>query len=85
VNNAYFMMGRRGFGRHVEEHGYRALALKGGYMAWLRAAYPVQRKEATAALPAKALCPACGQPLATHAREAGEQHARQRQAPREFP
>jgi hypothetical protein len=53
----------------LEKHGYRAYALKGGYMAWLRAGYPVARKEATAALPAAALCPECGQPAEAHAGE----------------
>jgi 3-mercaptopyruvate sulfurtransferase SseA len=56
----------------LEKHGYRAYALQGGYMAWLRAGYPVERKEATAALPAAALCPECDQPLATHASETDE-------------
>jgi len=51
----------------LEKKGYRAFALTGGYMAWYRAGYPIERKEATAALPAEALCPECGEPLATHA------------------
>ena len=42
-------------------------ALRGGYMAWYRAGYPIERKEATAALPLDALCPDCGQPMETHA------------------
>jgi hypothetical protein len=50
----------------LEKKGYRAFALIGGYMAWYRAGYPIKRKEATAALPAEALCPECGEPLATH-------------------
>ncbi len=53
----------------LEKHGYSAYALKGGYMAWLRAGYPVARKEATAALPAAALCPECSQPAEAHAGE----------------
>lgn len=36
-------------------------------MAWYRAGYPVERKEATAALPVEALCPECGEPVETHA------------------
>ena len=51
----------------LENQGYRALALIGGYMAWYKAGYPIERKEATAALPLEALCPDCGEPLATHA------------------
>ncbi len=35
-------------------------------MAWYRAGYPIERKEATAALPVEALCPECGEPIATH-------------------
>jgi 3-mercaptopyruvate sulfurtransferase SseA len=53
----------------LEKQGQRAFALKGGYMAWLRAGYPVERKTATAALPARALCPECDQPTETHAGE----------------
>jgi hypothetical protein len=49
------------------KQGYHAFALGGGYMAWYKAGYPIARKEATAALPAAALCPDCGQPIETHA------------------
>ena len=57
----------------LEKQGYRAYALKGGYMAWLRAGYPVERKVATAALPAAALCPECNQPGEAHAAESDAQ------------
>jgi hypothetical protein len=50
----------------LEKQGYRAFALRGGYMAWYRAGYPIERKEATAALPVEALCPDCGEPMETH-------------------
>ena len=48
------------------KQGYRAFALVGGYMAWYKAGYPIEWKEATAALPLEALCPECGQPAKTH-------------------
>ena len=50
----------------LERQGYRAFALRGGYMAWYKAGYPIERKQATAALPLEALCPECGEPLARH-------------------
>jgi hypothetical protein len=56
--------------RFLEKHGYRAFALVGGYLAWYRAGYPIDRKEATAALPAQALCPECGLPAEAHAADA---------------
>lgn len=52
--------------RFLEMRGYRAFALVGGYLAWHRAGYPIVRKEATAALPAQALCPECGLPAEAH-------------------
>ena len=57
----------------LEKHGYRAFALKGGYMAWLRAGYPIERKQATAAMPASALCPDCNEPVEAHVAEAGDE------------
>jgi hypothetical protein len=30
------------------KQGYRAFALRGGYLAWFKAGYPIERKEATA-------------------------------------
>ena len=53
----------------LEGKGFRAFALMGGYMAWYRAGYPIQRKEATAAMPLKMMCPECGQPIETHVSE----------------
>jgi hypothetical protein len=50
----------------LEKQGYRAFALKCGYMAWYKAGYPIERKEATAALPVEALCLDCGEPLESH-------------------
>ena len=35
-------------------------------MAWYKAGNPIERKEATAALPVEALCPECGEPMETH-------------------
>jgi hypothetical protein len=55
--------------RFLEKRGYRAFALVGGYMAWYRAGYPIVGKEATAALPAQALCPECGLPAEAHPSE----------------
>jgi hypothetical protein len=52
--------------RFLEKQGYLAFALVGGYLAWHRAGYPIVRKEATAALPAEALCPECGLPAESH-------------------
>ena len=48
------------------KQGYRAFALRGGYMAWYKAGHPIERKEATAAIPLEAVCPECGQPAETH-------------------
>ena len=50
----------------LQKQGYRAFALIGGYMAWYNAGYPIQRKEATAAVPLQRLCPDCGEPIETH-------------------
>ena len=50
----------------LEKQGYRAFALKGGYMAWYKAGYPIERKDATVALPMEAFCPECGEPNETH-------------------
>jgi hypothetical protein len=50
----------------LEKKGYRAFALKGGYMAWYRAGYPTERKGSSGAVPLKAMCPECGEPLETH-------------------
>ena len=50
----------------LEKQGYRAFALKGGYMAWYTAGYPIERKESTAALPVEALCRDCGEPIKAH-------------------
>lgn len=50
----------------LEKQGYRAFALVGGYLAWYKAGHPIERKEATAALPVEALCPDCGEPMETH-------------------
>jgi hypothetical protein len=46
--------------------GYRAYALRGGYMAWYQAGYPIERKTATAAMPLKRMCPECGSPVEEH-------------------
>lgn len=46
--------------------GYSAFALRGGYMAWYKASYPIERKQATAALPLEAVCPECGEPMERH-------------------
>ena len=35
-------------------------------MAWYRAGYPIESKEAPAALPLEVLCPECGAPLEMH-------------------
>ena len=51
----------------LEKQGYRAFALEGGYLAWYKAGYPIERKEATAALPWEMVCPDCGEPLKDHA------------------
>jgi hypothetical protein len=59
----------------LEKQGYRAFALIGGYMAWYRARYPIERKVATEALPVEALCPECGEPLRTHASHEDEDSA----------
>jgi len=50
----------------LEKKGLRAFALKGGYMAWLKAGYPVERKVATKAMPLQMACPECGKPLEDH-------------------
>lgn len=50
----------------LEKQGYRVFALEGGYMAGHKAGYPIERKEAIAALPVEALCPECGEPTETH-------------------
>ena len=50
----------------LNKQGFNAYALTGGYMGWYKAGYPIERKQATAALPLKALCPDCGEPLETH-------------------
>lgn len=50
----------------LEKRGYRVFALVGGFVAWYRAGYPIVRKQATAALPAQALCPECGLPAEAH-------------------
>ena len=50
----------------LEKQGYRAFALITGYMAWYKAGYPIERKEATAALHVESLCPECGEPVETH-------------------
>ena len=51
----------------LEKQGYRAFALVGGYLAWYKAGYPIERKEATAALSSEMLCPDCGEPVKDHA------------------
>ena len=51
----------------LKNQGFRAFALKGGYMAWLKAGYPIDRKVATAAMSLKMICPECGEPLEKHA------------------
>jgi hypothetical protein len=50
----------------LEKQGFQAFALKGGYMAWLKAGYPIDRKEATKAMPLERICPECGGPLENH-------------------
>lgn len=50
----------------LAKKGYSAFALKGGYMAWYKAGYPIERKQATAALPLEAVCPECGESMETH-------------------
>jgi hypothetical protein len=51
----------------LEKQGFRAFALKGGYLAWLKAGYPIDSKVATRAMPLKMICPECGAPLESHA------------------
>lgn len=51
---------------YLEKQGLRAYALRGGYMAWYKAGYPIQRKQATAAVPLERICPDCGEPLESH-------------------
>jgi hypothetical protein len=38
-------------------------------MAWYKAGFPIERKEATAAMPVEMVCPECGEPIETHGSE----------------
>ncbi len=54
----------------LREQGYRAHALKGGYMAWRDAGYPLEPKEVELATSVEDVCPECGRPMAEHLAEA---------------
>ena len=54
---------------YLTKQGFQAYALTGGYMAWYKAGYPIQRKQASAALRLEMVCPDCDEPLRTHAHE----------------
>ncbi len=49
----------------LNDMGYHAYALKGGFMAWERAGYPIEAKEAEE-IPTGTLCSECGEPVETH-------------------
>ena len=52
--------------RFLREQGYRAYALADGLQGWAEAGYPLEAKTAEWGRTVAAVCPACGQPLATH-------------------
>ena len=50
----------------LREQGYEAFALKGGYLAWKAAGYPLESKEIEVATTIADVCPECGAAMADH-------------------
>ena len=50
----------------LEDKGYRAAALTGGYWAWREAGYPIDSKEVETTRRPDELCPECARPWNDH-------------------
>ena len=50
----------------LRDKGFVAVALKGGFQAWIHAGFAVETKEAEQATTAGQVCRICGRPLSEH-------------------